>query len=367
MIRIPMVFMRGETGKGLFFHEKDLPENIEDRKALILKAMGHSDIKQIDGMGGGVSSTNKVVSVEISKRQNVDIEYTVYLPSMTEDIVEMSNNCGSISTAVAPFAIDEGLLNDIEEGEITVNMYNTNTKKIVKSTVIVGSNGKVNTKGDFKIDGVNGTSSPIKLEFLEPAGAQTGKLFPTGNKRDLITIDDFGDIEVTIIDSNVPTVILKAESINMTGTETLLEIDNNKMIMTLLENIRCKCAKLIGLDDNGKVPKSTPKIGICTTPKSYKSISGENVSNMDLCTRVLSIGKTHRSIPIGVVIAISSACSIEGTIPYQLSSSNSKKISLGHPMGIINTFPSVSENNIDSITVIRTARRIADGHVYIDE
>ena len=38
------------------------------------------------------------------------------------------------------------------------------------------------------------------MYFEDPAGSKTGKLFPTGNKRDMFDVPDYGKIEVTVLD-----------------------------------------------------------------------------------------------------------------------------------------------------------------------
>ena len=58
MRKIPAVFIRGGTSKGVFFHAGDLPESPEQRDALFLRILGSPDPygRQLDGLGGGVFS-----------------------------------------------------------------------------------------------------------------------------------------------------------------------------------------------------------------------------------------------------------------------------------------------------------------------
>ena len=62
MKKYPCVYMRGGTSKAVFFHEKDLPEDKKLWDEIFLKVMGTPDVKQIDGMGGTVSSTSRLLS-----------------------------------------------------------------------------------------------------------------------------------------------------------------------------------------------------------------------------------------------------------------------------------------------------------------
>ncbi len=66
--KIPCVFMRGGTSKALFFHEKDLPEDESLRDKIILSALGSPDVRQIDGMGGGTTTTSKFALIKKSSR-----------------------------------------------------------------------------------------------------------------------------------------------------------------------------------------------------------------------------------------------------------------------------------------------------------
>ena len=60
--RIPATFMRGGTSKALVFHARDLPADRGAWPDLFRSAIGGNDPngRQLDGMGGGISSLSKV-------------------------------------------------------------------------------------------------------------------------------------------------------------------------------------------------------------------------------------------------------------------------------------------------------------------
>ncbi|MGE4340277.1 MAG: PrpF domain-containing protein, partial [Pigmentiphaga sp.] len=66
-VKIPAVYMRGGTSKGVFFRLQDLPPAARQpgaaRDALLMRVIGSPDPygKHTDGMGGATSSTSKVV------------------------------------------------------------------------------------------------------------------------------------------------------------------------------------------------------------------------------------------------------------------------------------------------------------------
>ena len=69
--------MRAGTSKGLFFHLSDLPTDRAEWPALMLSAMGSPDpfLRQLDGLGGGVSTQSKIAVVSRSEDPDVDVDY----------------------------------------------------------------------------------------------------------------------------------------------------------------------------------------------------------------------------------------------------------------------------------------------------
>ena len=220
--KIPCVFMRGGTSKALFFHEKDLPEDESLRDKIILSALGSPDVRQIDGMGGGTTTTSKVAIIKKSSREGVDIDYTFRQVSPESSIVGKTMNCGNISSAVGPFAIDEGLVEAVEP-VTSVRVFNTNTNKLMVLHVAVG-NGRALTEGNFEIDGVPGTGAKIQIEFSNPQGAVSGRLLPTGSPLDTIVIDG-KTYEYSLLDVGNPTVFVRAEQFGLSGLELPAEFE----------------------------------------------------------------------------------------------------------------------------------------------
>lgn len=364
------VYMRGGTSKAIFFHEKDLPKDKSLWNDIFLRVMGSPDIKQIDGMGGAVSSTSKIAVISKSEEEGIDVNYTFFQVDILIPRVDTKSNCGNISSAVGPFAIDEGLV-EIKEPITVVRVLNTNTNKIIEEHVRV-ENGKAKVKGDEKISGVPGTGSRIDMYFENPGGAVSGKLFPSGNKKDIYNIDGVGEITVTLIDCANPVVFVKAEDIGLTGTE-LTEIHSNSTAMQRIENIRGIAALKMGLvdkwEDAAKFSTSIPKVSIISNPQEYLNIDGELVSKdeMDICCRAISVGQLHRAYPITVSIATAAAARVDGTIVSELLDSKIKKedLIIGHSSGVIKVNIVSEKDVILKGGVVRTARRIMDGNIYV--
>src|SRR5437773_1683067 len=173
---VPAVFMRGGTSKAIMFHARDLPGDRVAWDRIFTAAMGSPDPngRQLDGMGGGVSSLSKVCVLAPSQRADADIDYTFAQVLIKDARVDYSGNCGNMSSAVGPFAVDEGLVGASGDAA-TVRIHNTNTKKLIHATFPV-EDGRTRSDGDLAIPGVPGTGAPVRLDFLEPGGATTGRL-----------------------------------------------------------------------------------------------------------------------------------------------------------------------------------------------
>jgi 2-methylaconitate cis-trans-isomerase PrpF len=377
--RIPTVFMRGGTSKGLFFHENHLPADPDARNKLILTAFGSPDPnrRQIDGVGGGVSTTSKVAIISPSPSPDYDVVYNFGQVSIDRPIVDFKGNCGNISSAVGPFAVDEGLVKATEP--ITqVRIHQLNTNKLITAEVPV-TKGRFDEKGDYAIAGVPGAYSRITLRFADPAGALTGKLFPTGNRQDNFEIPEHGTVAVTIIDAANPVVLVQAEAIGLTGTE-IDEIDTGDAIKTTLEAIRCKAAVLIGLasseQEATQQSQAVPKMAFITAPKTYTTTGGKTVTEqeIDITARIMSMGTLHRSYAVSGGISTAGAAMIPGTIAYDLLSDDARRnelLRIGHPGGIIEIGAVIEveaeQCRYREAVLGRTARRLMEGYVLIPE
>lgn len=370
MKKYPCVYMRGGTSKAIIFHKKDLPEDRSLWEEIFLKVMGTPDVKQIDGMGGTVSSTSKIAVISLSKYENIDVDYEFFQVDIVISRVDSSANCGNISSAVGPFAIDEGLVEAIEPVTV-VRVLNTNTNKVIEEHVRV-EDGKAMVHGDEIIKGVPGTGSRIDMYFENPGGAATGKLFPTGNKKDCLDVPDYGRIEVSVIDCANPVVFIKAEHIGITGIE-LVELNNNKVVMEHIERIRCMVAEKVGFVKNWEEARtlstSIPKVSIISKPQDYIDMDGNLVksNDMTLCCRAISVGKLHKAYPMTVAIATGAAAKIKGTIVSDLTGNfeGNDIINIGHSSGVTQVDIKTKDGQIIKGGVTRTARRIMEGYVYI--
>ena len=354
--------------------EEDLPENKEERDQILLKIMGSPDQRQIDGLGGAVSTTSKVAIISKETAENWDINYTFAQVQIDKPFVSYAGNCGNISSAVGVFALENDLV-DITAPITTVRVYNTNTKKIIHEHIPT-PNGEITYEGEFSISGVPGTGSKIELEFLNPEGSFTGKLLPTGKTKDTLKIADYGDVEVSIVDAANPLVYVKAAAIGFAGTETAAMIDADPANLVLLEKIRGEAAVKMGLADSWEeaatVTPGVPKMTIVSAAQDFITDSGKeiNAAEYDLSIRMMSMQKAHKTIALTGALCTAAACAIPGTIPNEVLGNENVKneLVLGHSDGLISVAMKYKNEDgkikIESVSSHRTARKIMVGTVF---
>jgi 4-oxalomesaconate tautomerase len=190
------MWMRGGTSKGGYFLKDDLPADVAERDAFLLRVMGSPDPRQIDGMGGADPLTSKVAIVSKSNRDGIDVDYLFLQVFVDHAIVSDAQNCGNILAGVGPFAIERGLIAAIS-AETSVTIFMENTGQIAVATVQTPG-GIVAYDGDAQIDGVPGSHAAIPLAFRDTAGSSCGALLPTGN-----AIDVVNGVPVTLIDNGM--------------------------------------------------------------------------------------------------------------------------------------------------------------------
>lgn len=378
-VRITAVYMRGGSSKAVFFMEKDIPSDPESRDRVILAAFGSPDpnARQIDGMGGAVSTTSKVAIISPSKVPGTDVNYNFGQVSVTAPLIDYKGNCGNISSAVGPFAIDEGLVS-AQEPMTTVRIWQENTRKVIIAEVPV-KDKKHQVEGNYSIDGVPGSGAKVTLRFLEPGGSVTGKLLPTGNVRDTVETQQYGTFTVSIVDAANPVVFLKAGELGLEGTE-IDEIDSNPEILCKLQVIRSYAAVMIGLaetpEEAAEYSPAIPKIAFVCEAKKYKAVTGRLITaaDIDLVARIMSMGKLHRAFALTGAICTAGAAKIEGTVVNQVMDEaglSREEIRIGHPGGILPVKPLIEKREGDFYYVEaiagRTARRLMEGFVLVPE
>ncbi|EFW14419.1 hypothetical protein D8B26_008275 [Coccidioides posadasii str. Silveira] len=366
--RIPAAYYRGGTSRGVIFQTKDLPPSREDWAPIFLGIMGSPDPngRQLDGLGGGISSLSKICVVGPPTRPGVDVEFTFVQVGVKNSDIDYSGNCGNLSSAVGPFAVDSGIFRPLKDsGDVSVRIFNTNTGKVIESTFPV-CDGEAVAQGDFAIDGVAGTASKVKLDFMNPGGSKTGGMLPTGN-----VVDCIDGIRATCVDVGNPSVFVSAEELGIDGTILPDETQNMPGLLERLESIRQKATMMMGMADSPEeVPASIPKICFVSQRNSHMLLSGERLEadSVDVVVRAISVGQPHKALPITTSLSLAVAAKIPGSIVHQHARSgveNKEELVIGHPSGKLVVGAKLDDNGeVERATVYRTARRLMDGIAY---
>lgn len=349
---IPYVFMRGGTSRGPYFNRAHLPEDLDTLARVLVAVVGSGHPLNINGIGGGKPVTTKVAMLSKSDTENCDIDYFFAQVSVEDEKVDFKPSCGNILSGVAAASVELGLINPTTS-ETTVRIRAVNTNARVTATIETPDG--VNYDGHTEVDGVPGSASPVQLQFMDTVGGVTGQFLPTGN-----TLDTIDGIEVTCMDVAMPMVIAKASSFGLSGYETVEELDNNAAFFKRMEAIRIQAGAAMGLGDVSQ--SVAPKFGLLATP----------VAGGTMACRYFMPWNCHPTMAVTGAQCLASCILTPNTVAQGMVatiSENPAKITLEHPSGEIDVIVQYerSESGFTPLSagLIRTARKLADGNVYI--
>lgn len=374
---LPAVFMRGGTSKAVIFHARDLPAERSEWDALFLAALGSPDPygRQLDGMGGGLSSLSKVCVVAPSIREDADVDYTFAQVLIREPRVDYRGNCGNMLAAIGPFAVDEGLV--AASGDTArVRIHNTNTGKIIHSTFPL-DHGRARVGGDLAIPGVAGSGAPIRLDFVAPGGATTGRLLPTGRVVDVLDVPGLGRIEASLVDAGNACVFVRAADLGLSGSELPDRIEAEPGLLDRLQAIRVAASVAMGIAPDeaaARAISTVPYIGWVAAPADAPTLAGAAIAaaDVDLTVRMISNGQAHRALPLTASLCTAVAARLDGSLPAAVLPSRARganSLRLGMPSGILTVGADVVAGpegwHAKQGAFFRTARRLFDGRIHL--
>ncbi|KAA9164421.1 PrpF family protein [Amycolatopsis acidicola] len=360
-------FIRGGTSKALVFHERDLPADRAAWDELFLRAMGSPDPygRQLDGMGGGLSSLSKVCVVGPPSRPDADVDYLFAQVQVDRPAVDYTGNCGNMSSAIGPFAVDEGLVL-AGDREASVRIHNVNTGKVIRSTFAV-RDGRSVAGGGYRLQGVAGTGAPVRLDFLEPGGAATGALLPSGEATTELAVP------ASLVDASNPVVFLDAADMGLTATELPEALDE---LVTRVETVRRQGSVRMGLAEDEQAAgerRMTPFVAVVAPPAAYRTLSGDEVpaDDIDLLVRFWSNGKAHRALPLTGAMCTAIAARLPGSVVHRHVRDREGSLRLGSPSGPLEVDAAVIPDSsapegfrVEYATAYRTTRRLFTGFVH---
>ena len=359
---IPCLFMRGGTSRGPFFLLEDLPADTEVRDRVLLATMGSPDRRQIDGLGGADMLTSKVAMVSSSQRPGIDVEYRFAQVWLDKAIVDTSPSCGNMLAGVGPFAIERGLVTPAGD-ETRVRIYDVNTGSRVEA-IVQTPGGVVTYAGDERIDGVPGTAAPVVLNFSDVVGSRCGTLLPTGAAQ-----EEIDGVAVSCIDVAMPMVIMRAGDLGVSGYDSGA-IGGDAVLMERIEKIRLEAGLRMGLGDVAETV--VPKVGILAPPRRGGAVYS--------C--YLTPHHVHAAHAVTGAICVACCVSIRATVASAVARPSAERITepatgaaatvrIEHPSGAIDvgleTEGGGAELNVQRAGIVRTARKIMDGRVFVPE
>ncbi|KAH7926370.1 DUF453-domain-containing protein [Leucogyrophana mollusca] len=373
---LPATFLRGGTSKGVFINRAHLPTDPTQWPPIFLGLMGSPDPdhgRQLNGMGGGISSLSKICVVgppsDEQRAQGIDAEYTFVQVGVRDASIDYSGNCGNLTSMAGVFALDEGICHRTPSpstSTTSIRLFNTNTKKRIDTSFPVSISDDACVPHldipQVSMAGVSGKASRITLDFVFPAGARTGKLLPTGNPTDTITVSILNaqtHIPASLVDATNPGIFVAISDLKrILNVPETSEIDfGDPKSVQIVESIRQEGARLMGLDPTAQ---AQPKIAFLAP--------STDTSTHDIVIHAFSMGVLHKAVPLTVALCLGVAANVQGAnVMRQLpantvagrdgegGNSQGMMLRIRHPSGVV---------EVKSAKVIRTGRRLMKGVVW---
>lgn len=357
MTTIPATWMRGGTSKCWVFRSEDLQVPGLSVDEVLLGLFGSPDPRQVDGVGGGTSTTSKAVILAPSTAPGVDVDYTFAQVGIEDGVVDWGSNCGNCSAVVGPFALEAGWVTPTQP-RTDVRVLNTNTGQLMVHSVPTAQGGPDETV-TTTIPGVQHPGALVELGFVDPAGRSTGSLFPSGAIRQTLTAGG-GELSATLVDAGAPVVVLDATELGLSATETAADLDSRADLLALLDVVRRAAAVEMGLvDDPADAAKAIPKLAL-VAPSADPAA--------DLAVRMLSMGRLHPALPITGSVALTLAARTAGTVVAEALGEalpeDREHLTMLTPAGPVTTRTG-TEAGATYVAATRTYRRIADAQLHL--
>jgi 2-methylaconitate cis-trans-isomerase PrpF len=357
MAEIVSTWMRGGTSKCWVFDRSQL--EVADRSVddVLLRVFGSPDPRQVDGVGGGTSTTSKAVILSRALADDVDVDYTFAQVVVDEARVDWASNCGNCSSVVGLYAVRRGWV-PAESDVTVVRIRNTNTGQLIVLDVQTPG-GVLDERGREWIPGVPFPGIGVRMWFVDPAGRTTGSLFPTGNATDALPGRD-GPVDVTLVDAGAPVVIVRAETVGVSVGDSPAELDARPDLLALLDDLRREGAVRMGLaPDKASAARAVPKLAVVASPDSG--------GDADLVVRMLSMGRLHPALAITGSVALTMAARDPGSvIAHPSGPVTGEQVRMMTPAGLVTTWTGDYEGQV-AVGVMRTTRRLAEATLILPD
>ncbi len=357
---------RGGTSKCWLFDAEDVAQHAGSREEvieLLADAFGATDARQLDGVGGGTSTTSKAAVITATPDGSADLEYLFAQVGIGDPTVELGSNCGNCATAIALYAVQSGIVIP-GEGTTRVRMRNLNTGAVLSGTIATPG-GRVPTSGHARVPGSKAPGVPVSLSFHAPWGQTAGALLPTGSMADQLTVGTVS-FAATMVDAGAPAVFLRADD---------LGIDLSSMTGNLGDHLhqliaaRASAAVAMGLRKPEEPPQNAvPKVGVVAPPGDYTAADGRMITadSHDVRVRMLSMLAPHPAIGLTSAVAVSVASALPESVvgkalgPAHAALQGTRLLRIGTPAGVITTEVVTDDaGHVSEVALHRAARHLA--------
>lgn len=374
-VGIRSVVMRGGTSRGLILDAAVLPSEPQARQDVVAALYGSGSSGQIDGLGGGVAHTSKVAVVGPSEDPSADVDYLFGQVATDRAAVDFSGTCGNMASAVALYAVEEGLTAGSPDPR-SVRIRDVSSGQIITCEVL--PDGAESHAGG----GLPGTGSPVVLDLAGMQGSSAGSVLPTGKAVQELSLPDGGTIPCTIVDVGNVLAFVPAAALGLSGEEAP-EVIEASPAMAVLGHLRGAVAVALGWcgtpEDWASSPSRLPFIALLGEPSP-----GTGAEGADLTVRLFAVGRIHRSIAVTAVAACGAGAAIEGSVvqgvlarPFAeilaaAEPGQDAPVRVAHPGGLATigvrvdaSGPTGGSTAASSLRYMRTARRLMEGTAYL--
>jgi 2-methylaconitate cis-trans-isomerase PrpF len=366
MLTLRGTWMRGGTSKCWLFNAVDVDPLVHsdgDLDRLLSAAFGSGDPAQLDGVGGGSSTTSKAAVVRRSVVPGVDIDYLFAQVAIGRRAVEWGSNCGNCATAIGLYALQAGLVPVAAERTV-IRMRNQNTGAVLTAEIDTPG-ARIPTEGTAAVPGTTALGVPVVLTF-DAVVASASDLLPSGSVVD--SLEAAGRrFDATLVTAGAPAALLDARDFAMTGAEGNGVLTER---LPVLIELRRQAALRMGLAlPTDPVSHAVPKVGVVGPAVTYRTSDGQSVAaaDYDISVRMVSMMAPHPSIGLTSAVAIVAAAAIgDGIVARQLATPAPGQLRIGTAAGVVHAgYTRRPDGTVDSVSLHRAARRIASAELYV--
>ncbi|PWN99078.1 hypothetical protein FA09DRAFT_359686 [Tilletiopsis washingtonensis] len=442
---VAATFYRGGTSRGLIFSPASLARfDAPTRDRIICTASSpDADLRQISGLGGGASSLSKCAVVSapsddwqrlariaghpfpgVSWAENFerasdsktgwDCVFRFGQVPINGTTIDWGSTCGNLVAAVADYHLSSAAgasqamkrlgrpAHGSDEAEqprsMPLRILAHDSGAVVTARMDVYWHADMQrwapaTAGDAAIAGVPGTGAGVVIE------SPVSDVLPTGRPVDTINVDGLGSIDVSVVDTGLPTIFVAASSLALPDALLLAHpsvLEGDAAQMAKLEAVRCAAAQLTP-ELTRRLSPPAPKVCVVAPRAAYSTTGSEalRAETMDCLLRALSNGQVHRTVPATTLSAAAAAHAYRDSVVSRVVAQGGSEpcaasraatemasageapgkvcsLTVGQPAGLSSASVLLSptagpggESSPASVLMLRTARRIMHGHVLV--